>query len=190
MGRTAVTGRQRIEPRPAIAADAAGHRGGRGRLSTLPLVHFEDLRRGEVIAGVAGLVLAVAVFLDWFATDYSNRHSTINGKPFQTVSLWENNKVIAILLLLAAAAPLILMWIVVRRHQLSWPRGEMTAVVAIVAFVLILVIGIVSKPGDPRDTISLQVGWYLAIAASIGMVIGAAQRSSESAAPRKPPGTL
>ena len=143
-----------------------------------------------MIAALAGVVLGVSVFLDWFATDYSNRHSTIDGKPFQTVSLWENSKVMSILLLLAAAAPLILTWIVVRRHQLSWPRGELTAVVAITAFVLILVMGIVAKPGDPRDTISLQVGWYLAIAASIGMVIGAAQRSSESQAPRKPPGTL
>lgn len=143
-----------------------------------------------MIAGVAGVLLAISVFLDWFASDYSNRHSQIDGKPFQTVSLWQNNKVISILLLLGAAAPLILMWIVVRRHQLSWPRGELTAVVAIVAFVLILVIGLVARPGDPRDTISLQVGWYLAIVASIGMVAGAAQRSSESSAPRKPPGTL
>ena len=153
-------------------------------------MHFGDLRRGELIAGFAGVVLAIAVFLDWFATDYSNRHSQINGKPFQTVSLWESEKVVGILLLLAAAAPLILMWIVIRRHKLSWPRGELTAVVAVTAFVLILVMGLVARPGDPRDTISLQVGWYVAVGASIGMVIGAAQRSSESAVARKPPGTM
>ena len=153
-------------------------------------MHFQDVKRGEIIAALAGLVLAVSVFLDWFATDYSNRHSTIDGKPFQTVSLWENSKVISILLLLAAAAPWILTWIVLRRHQLSWPRGELTAVVAITAFVLILVMGIVAKPGDPRDTISLQVGWYLGLVSTIVMLIGAAQRSSETAAARKPPGTM
>jgi hypothetical protein len=153
-------------------------------------VHWRDVRRGELIAAVSGVALAVSIFLHWYSTNSANRFSRIDGKPFQTVSAWQSERIVSILLLLAAAAPLILLWIILRQHKLSWPRGEMTAVVAITAFVLILVIGLVSRPGEPRDTISLGVGWYIAVAASIGMVIGAAQRSTRGAGPRKPPGTL
>lgn len=153
-------------------------------------MHWGTVRRGELIAAVSGVVLGVAVFLNWYSTDYKNPFSRIKGKPMQTLSAWDAERIISILLLLAAAAPLILLWIIVRQHQLSWPRGELTAVVAIIAFVLILVVGLVVRPGEPRDTINLEVGWFVAVVASIGMVIGAAQRSTESGGPRKPPGTL
>ena len=33
-------------------------------------------------------------------------------------------------------APLILAWIIIRGHALAWPRGELTAVVALVALTL------------------------------------------------------
>ena len=179
MGRTALTVRQRIRT-------PAGRRGS----STLAAVHWDKVSRGELIAAASGIVLAVSLFLNWFSTDYSNRNSKINGKPFQTVTAWESERVISVLLLLAAIAPLILLWIIVREHQLSWPRGELTAVVAITAFVLIVLLGIVVRPGDPRDTISLEIGWFLALVAAIGMAVGAAQRSKKSGGVRKPPGTL
>jgi di/tricarboxylate transporter len=143
-----------------------------------------------LIAAVCGAALAVSLFLDWYSTDHSNRFSRIDGKPFQTVSAWQAERIVSILLLLASAAPLILLWIILREHKLSWPRGEMTAVVAIIAFVLILVLGLVVRPGEPRDTISLKLGWFIAVAAAIGMIVGAALRSTRSANPRKPPGTL
>ena len=46
---------------------------------------------------------------------------------------WEAHHILRWLLLLAGLAPFILAWIIVRDHALSWPRGEMTAVVAVVA---------------------------------------------------------
>ncbi len=153
-------------------------------------MHWDKVRRGELIAAASGIVLAVSVFLTWYATDQSNRFSKINGRAFVEVSAWQSRKPVAILLLLAAVAPLILLWIILRQHQLSWPRGEMTAVVAITALVLILVLGFVARPGDPMDTISLKYGWFLALAASIGMVVGAAQKTAEASGPRKPPGTV
>ena len=54
------------------------------------------------------------------------------------------------LLIAAAAAPLILSYIVVRGHQLTWPRGELTAIVGLTAFVLIAYNGFVDKP-SPND---------------------------------------
>ncbi len=50
-------------------------------------------------------------------------------------------------MLAAAAAPLILAWIVIRDHELSWPRGELTAVVSIAALGLVLYSGIVDAAG-------------------------------------------
>lgn len=152
-------------------------------------MHLEKLRRGELIAVASGILLAVSLFLDWYATS-SDRFATIDGRHPAIVSAWEHYTILRYVLLVAAVAPLILAYIVVREHQLSWPRGEVTAVVAITAFVLVLVVGFVTRPGDPRSQINLQVGWFVALAATIGMMVGAAQRTAESGRARKPPGTL
>ena len=78
------------------------------------------------------------------------------------------------LLLAAAVAPLILVWIVVRDHELSWARGEVTAVVGIAAFGLIFYAGVIDRPGEPSGEISLGIGWFLALLGSILMIAGAA----------------
>ena len=147
------------------------------------------LGRGELIAVLSGLVLGVSVFLHWYGTDLTNRHSVIDHHHGR-FSAWQTEPVLRYVLLVAAAAPLILAYVVLRQHQLSWPRGELTAVVSLTAFVLVLVMGFVARPGNPPDTISLQVGWFVALAATIGMVAGATRRASESARVRKPPGVL
>ena len=54
---------------------------------------------------------------------------------------------------MAAVAPLILAWIIIRGHALSWPRGEMTAIVAIVALIMTLFLGVIDHPGTDRITI-------------------------------------
>ena len=68
------------------------------------------------------------------------------------------------MLLIAAVAPLILAWIIVRGHALSWPRGELTAVVALVALTLTLFRGVIDRPGSPSGEISLGYGWWIALA--------------------------
>ncbi|HEX2396958.1 MAG TPA: hypothetical protein VHI73_02335 [Solirubrobacteraceae bacterium] len=151
---------------------------------------FSNLSRGEWIATFGGLVLAVSLFVPWYATDPANHNSKINGMHTGTFSAWAVHPTLRFLLLGAAAAPFILAWIVVREHQLSWPRGELTAVVAIAALGLIFYVGVVQKPGEPSSTISLQVGWFLAIAGSVMMLIGAFIRTSETQRARKPPGVL
>jgi hypothetical protein len=153
-------------------------------------VHFDKLSRGEIIACAGGFLLAVAVFLPWYSTDSGNKNSLINGRQGD-FSAWDAHTVSRFLFLLGAAAPFILAWIVIREHQLSWPRGEVTAITGIVAFVLVLVLGFVARPGEPRDTISFGVGWYLALVASIVILVGALQRSTrEDDSVRKPPGVL
>jgi hypothetical protein len=96
-----------------------------------------------------------------------------------------------VLLILAALAPFILAWIVIRGHALSWPRGEVTAIVGLTAFVLIAYNGIVDKPQDGIQ-IGLAFGYWLALLASIGIFVSGGFRAVESGggAQRKPPATF
>ena len=82
------------------------------------------------------------------------------------------------LLLAAAVAPLILAWIILRDHELSWPRGELTAVVAMIALVLILYVGVIDRPGEPSGEIALRIGWYLALLGSLLEIVGGAIRAA------------
>src|ERR687889_182158 len=98
--------------------------------------------------------------------------------------------VLGSLLLAVGAAPLILAWIIVRDHHLSWPRGEMTAVVGMIALVLVLYVGLVDRPGQPSSQISLKLGWIVAVLGCAAMIVGGALRASGTERPRKPPGVL
>ena len=101
---------------------------------------------------------------------------------------WEVHPILRWLLLAAATAPFVLAWIIVRDHTLSWARGEMTVVTSVAAFGLVAYNGFVDRPGDIE--ISLRIGFFLALVATLLMVAAAATRSSESERPRKPPGTI
>ena len=90
----------------------------------------------------------------------------------------------------AALAPAILAYIVARGHALSWPRGELTAIIALVALVFVVFRGIIDKPGQPPAEISVDYGWFLALAGGLLILVGSVWRSRESAERRKPPGVL
>ena len=141
---------------------------------------------------VGGALLALSVFLPWYETGNANATIGRNGPDIanQGFSAWDVLPVWRFLLLLAAIAPFILAWIIVREHRLSWPRGELTAVVGLTALTLILVKGFIFKPGEPTGQISLSYGYFLALIASILILIGAFVRSTEIGRTRKPPGVL
>ncbi len=147
---------------------------------------FDRISGSEWIAIAGGLLLAVAMFLPWYGTS-DNPNAEIDGARGD-FSAWDVHPIIRWLMLAAAAAPLILAWIVLRDHELSWPRGEMTAVVAMAALGLVLYSGIVSRPGEPRSEIGLQFGWFLALLGIILMMVGGAKRATEVERKRKPPG--
>jgi hypothetical protein len=149
---------------------------------------LDRLSRSEWIAVAGGLLLAVATFLPWYGTS-DNPNAVIDGARGD-FSAWDVHPLIRWLMLAAAAAPLILAWIVLRDHQLSWPRGEMTAVVGMAAIGLVLYSGIVSRPGEPRSEIGLQVGWFLALLGIVLMIVGGSKRASEVERRRKPPGVM
>ncbi len=157
------------------------------------------LDRSEIIGMVAATVLVISVFLEWFSlsTDPSvvqrgtEPGNWACGVGNSSCSAWATYPIERWLLLAAASAPFILAWIVIRGHALSWPRGEVTAIVGLTAFALIIVNGLVDKPQNGLE-IGLSFGWWLALLASIGIFISGGFRAVESGggARRKPPATF
>jgi hypothetical protein len=152
-------------------------------------MHFDRLGRGELVAALGGLLLAVCLFVPWYEADTDNPNATIEGAT-GAVSGWEVHTIQRWLLLAAAAAPFILIWIVIREHELSWPRGEMTAVAAIAAFGLVAYAGLLDRPGNPSGAISLQLGYFGALLGTILMIAGGAMSAGQTERVRKPPGVF
>ncbi len=147
------------------------------------------LTRHELMAMLGGALLGLGLFLKWY--EAKNGRAVINAERGpDTFTGWQVHDIQRYLLLAAALAPFILAYIVLRGHQLSWARGEMTAVVAIAAFGLVLYAGIIDRPGDPSTLIGLKYGWFVALAGTILMLVGSALRASEVERARKPPGVL
>ena len=152
-------------------------------------MNLSRLGRGELLAVLGGLLLALGVFLPWYETNPDNRNASVGGAT-GAFSAWDALPILRWLLLAAAVAPLILAWIILRDHQLSWPRGELTAVVGMVAVVLVLYVGLVDRPGTPSSQIELRIGWFVALVGCGLIVFGGALRAGSTERPRKPPGVL
>lgn len=148
---------------------------------------FSKIKLPELIAIVGGALLAVSLFLDWYTT--VGHIARINGVRGPQTG-WAVHTILRWLLLAAAAAPIILSYIALRGKALSWPRGELTAVLAIVALGLVGYNGVIQQPGTSNTLTSLQYGWFLAMLGILLMFLGSAQRASSTERPRKPPGVL
>lgn len=147
-------------------------------------MQLSRVQRGERIAILGGIALAIGLFLTWY--DVSTASDLSKG----THSGWESHPTMRWPLLAASVAPLILAWIIANDHALSWPRGQMTMVVAIAAFGLIAYTGLVDKPGDSNSFLSLSYGWFVSLAGTLLMLWGSVMRQSETEIKRKPPGVL
>jgi hypothetical protein len=153
-------------------------------------MHFRDIDRGELIAVVGGIVLGLSLLLAWYSL--GNVNTTINSckGPNSSCTGWQALQILRYILLAAAVAPAILTYIIIRGHALSWPRGEVTALIALVSLTMVLFRGPISKPGSPRTQIGLSLGWYVALIGALLILFGSVYRSQETAAKRKPPGVL
>jgi hypothetical protein len=153
-------------------------------------MNFKALDRGELVATVGGILLGISLFLNWYTL--GNRHAVLERchGPNSTCTGWAALSVLRFVFLIAAVAPAILAYIIIRGHALSWPRGELTAVVAMVALIMTLFLGVIDHPGSPPEEISVSSGWWVALFADLLILAGSVWRSQESAARRKPPGVL
>jgi hypothetical protein len=157
------------------------------------------LDRSEIVGMVAAAILVLSLFLPWFSltTDPdvvqrgNDEGSWVCGVGEDSCSAWDTFPILRWLLLAAASAPFILAWIVIRGHALSWPRGELTAIVGLTAFVLIAYNGLVDKPNDGLE-VGLSLGYWIALLAAFGIHLSGGFRAVESGggARRKPPATF
>jgi hypothetical protein len=158
-------------------------------------VKLKNLSRGEWIAMLGGLLLGIAIFVKCYEARPENPNTTLETGAGgvcgdHTCSYFQVHGISRWLLLAAALAPFILAWIVVREHELSWPRGQVTSVVAIAALGIVFYMGIVDRPGEPSGEIELEIGWYGMMLGSLLMLAGSVMRQQETEVRRKPPGTL
>ena len=151
---------------------------------------FKQLDRGELIAVVGGILLGASLFLVWYRLGNSNAVLNDCMGPNGTCTGWEALTILRFLLLIAAVAPLILAYIIVRGHALSWPRGELTAIIALVALTFTIFRGVIDRPGSPSGQISIGYGWWIALLGGLLILVGSVWRSQESAGRRQPPGVL
>jgi cytosine/uracil/thiamine/allantoin permease len=134
---------------------------------------------------LAAAVLFVSLFLTWFSTNGPN--GSINGETGE-FNAWNTFNSLDYLLAAACIAPFILAYIIVRGHELSWRPGEVTAIVGIIAFVLILCNGVIlGKPGNPPGEIAFGIGYPIALVASFGILVSGFLRQGQNVK-RKPPG--
>ncbi len=162
-------------------------------------VDTHRLDRSEIIGMIAAAVLVLSLFLTWFSlsTDPEvvqrgdDPENWVCGVGEDSCSAWDTFPILRWLLLAASSAPFILAWIVMRGHALSWPRGELTAIVGLTAFVLIAYNGLVDSPNNGLE-VDLAFGYWLAMLASITIFLSGGFRAVESGggARRKPPATF
>jgi hypothetical protein len=164
---------------------------------TCPPVDLRRLGRGDIIAAAGGLLLFFSMFLPWFGVELPKenlcgaREDKCSG--FDTFNFFALGPVPGMDLLLpaAAAAPWILVWIVARGHELTWPPGEVTAIVGVTATTLILYNGFVDRVGVERSFVSLEYGWFLGLLGALTILAGAAfSQMTRGGVKRRPPGTF
>jgi hypothetical protein len=151
---------------------------------------FGRLQRGEFI-GFAGVgILLVSLFLPWFETNPDNPNAEINGQSGE-FNAFETYGTLDWLLIAACLAPFILAWIVVRGHKLTWRPGEITMIVGMTAFALIVLNGVIlGRPGDPDSEIDIKIGYFVGLLGSAMICAGGIIRQAEGDRARKPPGTI
>jgi hypothetical protein len=79
----------------------------------------------------------------------------------------------------------------VRGHKLTWRPGEITMIVGMTAFALIILNGVIlGRPGDPDSEIDIKIGYIVGLLGAGMICAGGIIRQAEGDRARKPPGTL
>lgn len=151
-------------------------------------MELSRVSRSELVAVIGGLLLAVGLFLAWYHVGVNDQIGS--ARTGDSVTGWSHHTILRWPLLAGAAAPLILAYILLRGHALSWPRGEMTAVIAVAAAGLVAYAIFVNKPGTTENATGIRFGAYLSLFGALLMLAGSATRASATERPRKPPGMI
>ena len=156
-------------------------------------VELSRLTVGEFLGMAGALLLLLSLWLPWFKTDAGNQNSVIESSgtgPGESANAWEVFGLLDFALLAACTAPFILTWIVARGHELTWRPGEVTMIVGMIAFGLILCNGIILGRPEPGIGVSLSWGYLLALIASAFLMVAGFLRQALHSDAKKPPGVL
>jgi hypothetical protein len=152
---------------------------------------FSKISPAELMGMGAALVLLASLWLPWFTTSADNPNSRLPGASGgDSATAWAVFGTLDWLLVAACTAPFILTWIIARGHKLTWKPGEVTMIVGIVAFMLILCNGIILGRPDPGIEIGLGIGYFVGLLASIGLLAAGFLRQAVYETARKPPGVI
>ena len=154
-------------------------------------IDLSRLRATEIVGFVGSVILIISLSLPWFTTSETNENSVLAGKRGgESATAWEVFGVLDYLLVAAAIAPFILAYIIVRGHKLTWRPGEVTMIVGMTAFALILLNGIIlGRPGDSVE-ISLAYGYGVGMFGALLILLGGLVRQAQGGRVRKPPGSV
>jgi hypothetical protein len=166
---------------------------------------LKRIKRSEIIGFVgAGILAASLLLLPWFSTSCEsgaaaraaagaggcNPNSKLH-EMYGSFTGWETYEIMRWPLLLACIAPFILAYIIARGHDLSWRPGEITMIVGMTAFVLILLDGIIlGRPGGNKRTnvdIAIEYGYLVGLFGAALLCVGGFRRQAEGIK-SKPPG--
>jgi hypothetical protein len=195
-----------------VAGVILGALGGRTRANYVeakkepgPPFDIRRIQRSELIGFLGAAILLFSLFLTWFSTSCAslaaskahgatcNINSRLHG-DYGSFTAFQTYGILDILLVAACAAPFILAYIIARGHELTWRPGEVTMIVGITAFALILVNGIIlGRPGgdDPQNVdISIGIGYWVGLVGSGCIAFGGFIRQAAGIRSRKPPGVL
>ena len=165
--------------------EASAQKGG-GYLS------FSRLSVAEGAGMAAALLFGLSLFLPWFTTS-DNPNSRVDSAsigPNSEATGWETFRILQYVLLAAAIAPFALAWIVARGHKLTWKPGEVTMIVGMTAFILVICNGIILGRPDPNIEVGLTYGYLVAIVAALGMAVCGFIRQATYVDAKKPPGVI
>lgn len=165
-----------------------------------PALSLKRLHWAEFVGFAGSVILVASLWLKWFATDCvtnaaarrgedCNPNSVYNGERGEFTA-FETFKYLDWLLIAASVAPFILAYIIVRGHKLSWRPGEVTMIVGMIAFALIVLNGFVlGKPGDTVD-MHFEIGYLVGIVGAFLIMLGGVLRQALGGKERKPPGVM
>jgi hypothetical protein len=186
-----------------------GAMGGRRRLqleeaglTDRPYLNFHLLGIPELIAAIGATALTWSLWLPWFATSCDstsppspagcNPFSLFDAKPGVDRALGQFDAVEAfaslpLLLLIAAMIPLVAAWMIARDGSRFSP-GEGVMIAGIYALVLVLLNGLIlGRPGEQSVDVSLQWGYFVAIAGALAVLAGGVLRRARELRGRRAP---
>jgi hypothetical protein len=155
-------------------------------------IDFSRLTIGELLGMLGALVLAGSLFLPWFSTSENpnSRIASAQVGPDDVATAWQTFPILRWALLAACIAPFILAWIILRGHDLTWKPGEITMIVGMIAFMLILCNGIILGKPEPGIEIGLSWGYLVGLIGAMGLMVAGFLRQSRQADTKQPPGTF